>query len=114
MCISAVSFQKKPDDLQAVIDRPFFVDAKVFHPNCVAEPSLKEGDPEDEVDVEISLHADIAEEKLDEVRNKIAQAIDISTDIVEITDDGVSKIAIQRDKLRPLAAIDQVYAIDMY
>ncbi|KAK0746874.1 peptidase S8/S53 domain-containing protein [Schizothecium vesticola] len=104
-----------PKDLESVIERrSFVVDAKIFHPNCVAEPALKEGSPEDKLDVQICLHADIPEDKLDEVRDKIASAIHVPRDSVEITDDGVTKISIQRDQLKPLALVDEVFAINEY
>jgi hypothetical protein len=104
-----------PKHLESVIERrSFVVDAKVFHPNCVAEPSLKEGDPQDKLDVQIYLHANIPESKLDEVRDKIANTTDVPRDSVEITDDGITKISIQRDKLKPLALIDEVYAINEF
>jgi serine protease AprX len=104
-----------PSHLESVIARrSFVVDAKVFHPNCVAEPALKEGNIEDKLDVQICLHADIPEGQLDDVRDKIADAIQVPRDSVEITDDGITKISIRRDQLKPLALIDEVFAINQY
>ncbi|KAK0638491.1 peptidase S8/S53 domain-containing protein [Cercophora newfieldiana] len=109
------SFKPKTvEDLQTVINRPFVVRAEVYHPNCVAEPALKEGDDTDDLDVEISLHQDVPEEKLDEVKEKIAQATGVTADDLAFGDDGVTSITIKRSQLSSLAEIDEVYAINRY
>lgn len=106
---------KKAEDLQAVHDLGDFVqEAKIYHPNLVAHPSLKEGDPNDKVDVQICLHDNIPSTRIEEVKAKIATIIGASAQSVEITDDGITKIEIQRDKLLPLATMDEVYTINQY
>ncbi len=105
---------KTAEALEAVRAQDFVQNAEMFHPNLVAHPSLKEGNPKDKVDVQICLHDNIPDTRIEEVKTNIANIIGASAQSVKITDDGITKIEIQRDKLLPLAKMDEVYAINEY
>ena len=102
------------EEFNAVKAHTFVTNAEVYHPACVAEPALKEGHPTDEVDVELSLHGDIPESQLDAVKARIAGILGVPADSFDMVDTGVTKVTVQREQLKALAEVDEVFAINKY
>ena len=104
----------KPDSFTNVTANHFVTAADVFHPDCVVEQSLKRGNPDQKVHVEISLHANVEDAEFDAVSAKIAEIVGVSEDEVEIVDGGITKITIPKSKLARLAEIDEVYTVNQF
>jgi subtilisin family serine protease len=89
----------------------FVTEVEVYHPDYVVEPELKTGNEDDEVEVEVALHDDIADNDFSRVVNDIATQADVPASSVEIQN-GKACINVPKSKLTQLARIDEVKAIN--